>query len=163
MMTVRGRLGVAGGIIIAIIAQTTVVSHVRVTMVAPDIVVVAVVLASLRIRAEAALAAGFLSGLAIDTLSASVIGLRAFTYTAVVYLALVTRRRADLGPPSAVLWVGGLSGLSEILVIVVGAIFGEARPAPGQALQEVLVVAVLNTVLAALLLPVIARLLAPPH
>lgn len=163
MRTVRGRLDVAAGILIAIVVQTTVVSQVRVAMVAPDIVVVAVVLASLRMRSEAALVAGFLSGLAIDTLSASVIGLRAFTYTVVVYLALVTRRRADLGPPSAVLWIGGLSGLSETLILVVGAIFGEARPAPGQALQEVLVVAVFSTVLAGLLLPVIARLLAPPH
>lgn len=161
MRSTRGRLLAAVVLLAVVVVQTTVVGRVRVAMVAPDVVVLALVLASLRLRAEAALVAGFLAGLAVDSLSAGVVGVRAFTYTVVVYAAVLTRRRADLGPLAAVGWVGGLSAASEALLLAVGAIFGEARPTPLQALQEVALVGLFNLLLAVVLIPLVARLLGP--
>lgn len=161
MTTTRGRIAIVLFLVGAVVFQTTAVGRLRVAAVAPDIVVLALLLGSLRLRTEPALIAGFLAGLAVDAASAGIVGVRAFTYTAVVYVATLTRRRTDLGPFGAVVWAGGLSAGSEALLIAVGAIFGEARPAPVQALQEVFLVGAFNLVVAVVLLPVVARLLGP--
>lgn len=161
MTTTRGRLAVVLSLVGAVVVQTTVAGRLRVAGVAPDVVVLALLLGSLRLRTEPALLAAFLAGLAVDASSAGIVGVRAFTYTAVVYGAAVIRRRTDLGPLGVAAWVGGLSAGSEALLVAVGAIFGEARPAPVQALQEVALVGIFNLVLAVVLLPVVVRLLGP--
>jgi rod shape-determining protein MreD len=74
--------------------------------IAPDVVILAVVLFSLRARAETAMLAAFSIGFLFDAVaSSSALGLRAIAYTTVAFVAVKTRDRADLGPSP---WPSGL-------------------------------------------------------
>ena len=94
----RGRTASVIGltVVIAVVIQTTLFGRLRV--VTPDLVMlIGIMLALTRIRTEAVLGVAFLSGLIMDLLGASLIGLRAVVYTTVAYIAIRTRERAEMG------------------------------------------------------------------
>lgn len=145
----------------ALLLQVTLFGRVRIAGVAPDLVLTAVILLSLRLRGEWALLAGFASGLLFDALSSTAVGLRALTYTVVAYLAIRTSDRADAGPVSVAVWVGLLSMAGAFLFLVVGTIFGQVGLETGQAMRRLLMVPFLNTLVTLLLTPLVVRLLEP--
>lgn len=145
----------------ALLLQVTLFGRVRVAGIAPDLVVLVAILATLRLRNETALLVAFGAGLVFDALSATAVGLRALSYTLVVYVAIRTRDRADAGPFSVAVWVGLLTLLGAVLFLVIGTIFGQVGLEPEQAMRRLLVLPVLNTAVAMLLTPLVARLLEP--
>ena len=94
----RGRTALVIGltVVIAVVVQTTLFGRLRV--VTPDLVMlIGILLALTRVRTEAVLGVAFLSGLIMDLLGASLIGLRAVVYTTVAFIAIRTKERAELG------------------------------------------------------------------
>jgi rod shape-determining protein MreD len=73
----RGPFGAIVALVGAVILQTTFFGRVRLDSLAPDIVMVTVVLSTIRLRNEQALAVAFVGGLVFDALSSTALGLRA--------------------------------------------------------------------------------------
>lgn len=160
-MRTRRILAVALAVFVAIAVQTSVLGRFRLGSIAPDLVLVVVVLIALRLSPSASLLVAFTAGTALDALSADALGLRALAYTAVAFAALRTRERADAGPVAAALWIGGLSLLGVLLLSVVGTLFGQFDMSGGQLVRRIIVVPLLNLVVAFLLIPLIERIQSP--
>lgn len=159
MRTIRGPVGVLLVFVAAVIIQTTFFGRVRVAGLAPDIVMVAVILATFRLHGEVALVAGFVGGLIFDVLSSNALGLRALVYTAVAFVALRTRERADVGPLAVAIWVGVVSLVGVALLLVVGTLFGQLGLSGGEAMRRLILVPVFNMLTALVLSPFTMRLM----
>lgn len=145
----------------AIVLQTTLFGRLTIGGVAPDLVLLAVLLFAVRSRKEPAIVFGFVTGLVFDALSVTALGLRAGTYTAVAFLAVRTIDRMDSSPFSVAAWAGFMTIAGVVLFLVVGTIFGQVNMDAGQAMRRVILVPLFNLALAVLLAPLSARLLAP--
>jgi rod shape-determining protein MreD len=111
-----------------------------------------VILTVLGLRSEAGLILGFLSGLLHDlVVGNTVVGLRAFTYTSVAFLALRTRTRTAAGLLAISLWAGGLTLLGRVLLLVLGILFGQSAVIGGQLMRQIVLVPATNAILAGLL------------
>lgn len=157
----RGPVGAFLVLVAAVVLQTTLFGRVRLGGLAPDIVMVAVILAALRLRGETAMVVAFFGGLAFDALSANALGLRAFVYTFVAFLAVRTRNRADVGTVVVAVWVGALSLVGVVLLLVIGTLFGQFGISGGEAMRRVVLIPVFNFLTALVLSPLSARLMAP--
>jgi rod shape-determining protein MreD len=132
----------------------------RFTWLVPDLVVLVVILSVLSVRPEVALVMGFVAGALVDvSLASSVLGLRALTYTVVVFTGIRTRHRADSGPIAVGVWTGVLTLLSVTLFLVVGLLFGQSAELSGQMVRRFLEVPATNAVCGALLAVPVTRLL----
>lgn len=156
-MRLRKVLVVVFVILAAIVIQTTLFGRVRV--VTPDLVMlVSILFALTRLRTEVVLGLAFVSGLVIDLLGSSLLGLRAIVFTVVAYLAIRTRERAEIGRLATALWVGVLTFVGVVLLVLIGTLFGEAILLGDGALGQLLLVPLTNMVIAALLAPTFVRL-----
>lgn len=148
------------GMVGALVMQTTLFGRVRLGGIAPDVVILAVVLFSLRARAETAMLAGFSIGFLFDAVaSSSALGLRAIAYTTVAFVAVKTRDRADLGPIAVAVWAGLMTLVGLTAILVIGTLFGQVTMGFGQASRRLFLVPVYNTGIALLLSPFTSRLL----
>lgn len=145
----------------AVAIQSSVLGRFRFGSIAPDLLLVVVVLASLRATPVAAIFIGFGAGLLFDALSADALGLRALVLTSVAFAATRTRERANGGPIAASLWIGALSLFGVLLLSVVGTLFGQIELSGGQIVRRIVLVPVLNVGVAFLMTPVAERLLRP--
>ncbi|MGH8950394.1 MAG: rod shape-determining protein MreD [Acidimicrobiia bacterium] len=155
----RGRTVLVIGltVVVAIVIQTTLFGRLRV--VTPDLVMlIGILLALTRVRPEAVLAIAFISGLIMDLLGASVIGLRAVVYTTIAYIAVRTKERAELGRVTIAVWSGLLTLVGVVLLLLVGTLFGQAGVVGGGAVRVMILVPLANLVVAALLAPTFVRL-----
>lgn len=161
MRFLRGPFGVLLVLLAAVIIQTTFFGRVRLAGLAPDIVMVVVILSTFRLRSETALVMGFAGGLVFDALSSNALGLRALVYTSVAYVAIRTRERADFGPMAVAVWVGLVSLFGIALLLVVGTLFGQFGLSGGEAMRRLILVPLFNLVTALVLSPISVRLLSP--
>ncbi len=155
----RGRTPLLVGLVIllAVVIQTTLFGRLRI--VTPDLVMlIGILLALTRLRPEAVLGIAFLSGLIIDLLGASLIGLRAVVYTAVAYIAIRTRERAELGRITIAIWAGILTLVGVVLLILIGTLFGQGTLLGDDAINRMILVPLANLVVAALVAPTFVRL-----
>jgi len=155
----RGRTALVIGltVLIAVIIQTTLFGRLRI--VTPDLVMlIGILLALTRIRTEAVLAVAFISGLIMDLLGASLIGLRAVVYTTIAYIAIRTKERAELGRITIALWAGLLTLVGVVLLLLVGTLFGQAALVGESALSLMILVPLANSAVAALVAPTFVRL-----
>lgn len=160
-MTLRRRLASVVIIAAAIVVQSSVFGRFRLDAIAPDVVALVLILVSLRERPPAAMVTAFVAGLAVDAISADALGLRASVYTAMVFLAVRTRERADAGPVAAAVWVGVLSLAAVIFLVLMGTLFGQIEWGGTRSLTAMVVVPTLNLVLALLLMPIVDRIQRP--
>lgn len=160
MIDVRRTLLIIAGMVGALVVQTTLFGRVRVGGIAPDMVILAVVLFSLRARAETAMLAAFSIGFVFDAVaSSSALGLRAIAYTSVAFVAVRTRDRADLGPLAVAIWAGLMTLVGVGAVLLVGTLFGQFAMGFEQAGRRLLLVPLFNAGIAVLLSPFTTRLL----
>jgi len=155
----RGRTALVIGltVVVAVVIQTTLFGRLRV--VTPDLVMlIGIMLALTRVRTEAVLGVAFLSGLIMDLLGASLIGLRAVVYTTVAYIAIRTKERAELGRVTIALWAGLLTLLGVVLILLIGTLFGQAALLGEGAVSVMILVPLANVAVAALLAPTFVRL-----
>lgn len=155
-MRLRTVLIVASLLLFAVVIQTTLFSQTE--MFVPDLAMLVVIILSLtRLRPEAVLGIAFLSGLSMDLLGSSVLGLRAIVFTIVAYLALRTRERADLGRVVIGLWAGLLTFGGVLLLLVVGTLFGQTVLLGDGVIGLLFLVPAANTVLAWIFAPMVVR------
>ncbi len=144
---------------VAILAQTTLFARVRIAGVPPDLVMLAVIVATLRLADVPSLLTGFSAGLVMDALGSGALGLRAVVFTLVAYVALRTRDRADVGPVAVALWAGAVTLFGVALLLLLGTLFDQIGLTGGEALRRVLLVPLLNFVAALVLSPLTGRML----
>jgi rod shape-determining protein MreD len=155
----RGRTALIIGltVLIAVLIQTTLFG--RLQIVTPDLVMlIGILLALTRVRTEAILAVAFLSGLIMDLLGASLIGLRAVVYTTIAYIAIRTKERAELGRVTIAIWAGLLSLLGVVLLLLLGTLFGQVALVGEGGVSVMILVPLANTAIAALAAPTFVRL-----
>lgn len=157
-MRLRSVLVVVSLLLVAIVLQTTLFSQTVVFI--PDLVMLVVILLSLtRLRPELVLGIAFVSGLAVDLLGSSVLGLRAIVFTIVAYVALRTKERADLGRIVVGLWVGLLTLGGVVLLLLIGTLFGQTVLLGDGVVDRLVLVPLANMVLAWIFAPMLVRLI----
>jgi rod shape-determining protein MreD len=119
---------------------------------------IGILLALTRVRTEAILAIAFLSGLIMDLLGASLIGLRAVVYTTIAFIAIRTKERAELGRVTIAIWAGLLSLLGVVLLLLLGTLFGQVALVGEGGVSVMILVPLANTAVAALAAPTFVRL-----
>lgn len=157
----RSGIGVAAIVLGSVVIQTTVFGRINVGGIAPDIVMLVVILLPLRLRSETALLLAFTTGLVLDALGAGALGLRAFTLTVVAYIATRTKERADFSPLAAAVWVLVLTFIGVLLLLVVGTLVSQLPFGGGEALRRLLLVPLLTFAVALAAWPILARLIEP--
>lgn len=157
----RSGISVALLLLGAIVMQTTVFGRINVGGIAPDLVMLVVILLPLRLRAETTLLLAFTAGLVLDTLGSAALGLRAFTLTVVAFIAVRTRERADYSPLAAAVWVLILTLVGVLLLVTVGTLVSQLPFGGGEALRRILLVPLLTFGVALAVWPVLARLIEP--
>ncbi len=140
---------------LAVVLQTTLFAQVRVFEVAPDLVMLTVIAVARRLDAEPAVLLGFTSGLAVDLLGSSPLGLRALVLTLIAYATVRTRDRFDINIVATGLAVVLLSLLGVVLVVVIGTLFGEASFRDPNVFRKILLVPVYNLVLSIGVFPLV--------
>jgi rod shape-determining protein MreD len=144
-------------LVVAVVVQTTLFA--RVHPVTPDLVLLLVIILCLtKIRPEVILAIAFTSGLMIDLLGPSALGLRAVVYTTVAYLGIRTRDRADIGRVSVALWAGALTLIGVMLLMLIGTLFGQASLLGENTFSRLILVPLANVAIAAAVAPLVVRL-----
>lgn len=138
---------------LAVILQTTLFAQVRIFDVAPDLVMLMVIAVARRLDPEPAVLLGFTSGLAMDLLGSSPLGLRALVLTVIAYATVRTRDRFDINIVATGAAVVLLSLLGVVLIVVIGTLFGEASFRDPLVFRKILLIPVYNLVLAFLILP----------
>ncbi len=138
---------------LAVIIQTTLFAQVRIFGVAPDLVMVTVIALARRLDAEPAVLLGFTSGLAMDLLGSSPLGLRALVLTLIAYATVRTRDRFEGNVLATGAAVVLLSLLGVVLIVVIGTLFGEASFRDPDVFRKILLVPLYNLVLAIGVLP----------
>lgn len=157
-MRVPRGLIVASVLLVAVVIQTTLFGQIR--FVSPDLVMLTVILLTLtRIRHELLLGTAFFSGLLVDLLGSSLLGLRAVVFTVVAYVAIRTKERAEIGRFAIAIWTGSLTLMGVLLLVVVGALFGQTSLLGPELLNRLMVVPVANLILATILGPVFVRVI----
>jgi rod shape-determining protein MreD len=155
----RGRTALVIGlmVLVAVVIQTTLFGRLRI--VTPDVVMlIGIVLALTRVRPELVLGVAFISGLIMDLLGASLIGMRAVVYTTVAYIAIRSKERAELGRVTIAVWAGVLTLVGIALLLLVGTLFGQASLVGDDAVSVMILVPLANLAVAALLAPSFVRL-----
>lgn len=157
-MKLRSLLIVTLLLVIAVVLQTTLFSQTSIFI--PDLVMlITIVLALTRIGSEWVLLIAFGSGLAVDLLGSSVLGLRAIVFTVVAYAALRTRNRAELGRMFTALWAGLLTFAGVVLLIVVGTLFGQTVLLGSGVVSRLFLVPLANLILALMFAPLLVRMI----
>ncbi len=143
--------------VVALVIQTTLFAQIN--LVTPDLVLLLVIILCLtKIRPEAILAIAFTSGLVVDLLGPSALGLRAVVYTTVAYIGIRTRDRADIGRVAVALWAGALTLIGVILLMLIGTLFGQSSLLGENTLSRLILVPLANLVIAAAVAPLVVRL-----
>lgn len=145
---------------LAVVLQTTLFAQVRIFEVAPDLVMLMVIAVARRLDAEPAVLLGFTSGLAMDLLGSSPLGLRALVLTVIAYATVRTRDRFDINVVATGAAVLLLSLLGVVLLVVIGTLFGEASFRDPFVFRKILLIPVYNLVLALGLFPLATLVLA---
>ena len=143
--------------VVAVVVQTTLFAQIN--LVTPDLVLLLVIILCLtKIRPEAILAIAFTSGLVVDLLGPSALGLRAVVYTTVAYIGIRTKDRADIGRVAVALWAGVLTLIGVILLMLIGTLFGQSSLLGENTLSRLILVPLANLAIAAAVAPLVVRL-----
>lgn len=145
---------------IAVLLQTTLFAQVRLFDVAPDLVMLTVIAVARRLDAEPAVLLGFTSGLAVDLLGSSPLGLWALVLTLIAYATVRTRDRFDINIVATGIAVALLSLLGVALVVVIGTLFGEASFRDPNVFRKILLVPIYNLLLGVVALPLVTLVVA---
>lgn len=156
-MRARAFAAVVLVVVAAVVIQTTLFGRVRV--ITPDLVLlVSILLALTRIRPEVVLGIAFTSGLAIDLLGSSLLGLRAIVFTTAAFIAIRTRERADIGRIATAIWAGLISLVAVLLLVLLATLFGQSSILGEHVATRLLTVPLANALIAFFVAPALVRL-----
>lgn len=145
-------------VFIAIVIQTTLFARVQPFGVAPELVLLTTIGMALLLPPEWAMVVGFSAGLLTDLLGSSLLGTWALVLTCAAYATARLRDRVE----GNLFWVAAgvmvISAGAMVLFLVLSTLFGQQTISDAGALRVVLLVPVYNLILAAAVLPLVARL-----
>lgn len=139
-----------------IVLQTTVISRIEVFDNTANIVVVFAILSARWLDPRASLLLGFTSGMFLDLLGATPVGLKAFVLTVVVYGAV--QIGGSSVPLTSVAGVWPLSILAEVLTFVLLILIGDGQLLQADIFGKAAVGPLLNVALAFMSFPVMSRI-----
>jgi len=160
----RRRLAVSTLVLVAVIAQLSLVTRLRILGVAPDVVVVVIAAIAVRCGSETGAVTGFIAGLLIDLFLPTPAGLTALAYTLVGY----GFGRAGAGVLEQAWWTGPAAGAvaafaAGSLYAVVGGLFGEAQLLRMHVMLIVPIAAGLSGAVALVLFPFVRSVVPVPR
>ena len=146
-------------VVAAVALQTTLFEDFRPLDTAPALTLLVLIAVGRHLEPQPALLVGFGSGLFLDLLSESPLGLWALVHTIAVFVVLRFRDRTEDDP--LVLGIGVLvvTAASLTLFAVLGTIFGEKTLADAGIVRKIVLPSAFNTVLALGVLPGISWLM----
>jgi rod shape-determining protein MreD len=152
----RLRLGFV--VMICVVLQTTLFTHLRIDGVVPDVGLVAVLAVAYYDGAEAGAWFGFAMGLGIDLFLTTPLGLSALSYAITGYAVGVVQAGMVRTPPAIAPLLGGLGGLFGGLVfLAVGAVVGQQGFLSSSSLRTVLIAALYDALIAPVVFPLVRR------
>jgi rod shape-determining protein MreD len=140
-------------LIVAVALQTTLFADLRPLDAAPALALLVLVAVSRHLREEPALLVAFGTGLFLDMLSETPLGLWALVATTLAFVIVKLRDRSEDDPLILGIGVFVLTAGALTLFSVLGTIFGEKTLADAGIVRKIVLPAVYNTVLAGLILP----------
>ncbi|MBM3694893.1 MAG: rod shape-determining protein MreD [Actinobacteria bacterium] len=146
-------------VILGVALQTTLFVRLRPFGATPALALLVALAVSRHLGQVPSLAVGFCTGLLLDLLSETALGLWSLVLTCVAYATVRLRRRFE---DDATLLIPGVFLISLVALAqyaLLGTIFGEQTLADAQVVRKMLLPAVYNTVLSPLVLPLATRLL----
>jgi len=148
-------------VVSAVILQTTMFGDGRIQPfgAAPNIVTLVVIATVRYLDPEPGILIGFTAGLLLDLLGGSPLGLWAMSLTVIAFITLRVRRRADEGWLIVAIGVFGLTFLGQALFAVGGTLFGQRTLNNPSVVQTMILPSLYNTLLAALVLPGVTKLM----
>ena len=148
-------------VILAAALQTTLFLNLRPFDVAPALVLLVVFAVSRHLGTVEAVVLGFGSGLLLDLLSQTALGLWSLVTCSVAFAAVRLRHRMedDLWLVAAGVFV--ISFGAHALFALLGTIFGERTMADTQLVKKMFLPAVYNMILAAAVIPLVTRAIGP--
>ncbi len=148
-------------VVVAVVMQTTVFGDGRIQPLgsAPNMVTLVVIATVRYLDPEPGILIGFTAGLLLDLLGGSPLGLWAMSLTVVAFITLRVRRRADEGWLIVAIGIFGLTLLGQVLFAVGGTLFGQRTLNNPSVVQTMILPSLYNTLLAALVLPGVTKLM----
>ncbi len=146
-------------VILGVALQTTLFVKLRPFGASPALALLVVLAVSRHLGRVPALFVGFATGLLLDGLSETALGLWALVLTTVAFATVRLRRRFEDDLTLLIPGVFLISFVGLALYALLGTIFGEQTLADAQVVRKMLLPAVYNTILAPLILPPISRLI----
>lgn len=148
-------------VVVAVVLQTTLFGDGRIQPFgASPLLVLVVVLACVRyLEPEPALLLGFTSGLLLDLLGGSPLGLWAMVNLVAAYIALRLRHRADDGAIVVGIGVGALAFMGQALFLLASTLFGQRLLATNGLVKQLILPAIYTVVVAGLVFPAVTWLL----
>lgn len=143
----------------AVALQTTLFSDLRPLDASPALALLVLIAVCRHLAGEPALLVGFSSGLFMDLLAESPLGLWALVMTTAAFVVVRVRDRTEDDPLILAFGVFALTAAALTLFAVLGTIFGEKTLADAGIVRKIVLPAAYNTVLAGLVLPLVSRLL----
>ena len=152
----RLRLGFV--VIICVVLQTTLFTHLRIDGVAPEIGLVAVLAVAYYDGAESGAWFGFIMWLSIDLFLTTPLGLSALSYAITAYGVGVFQAGMVRRPPAIAPLLGGIGGFFGGLVFLsIGAVVGESGFLSLSSLKAVAIAAVYDALIAPIVFPLVRR------
>ena len=145
-------------VILGVALQTTLFVRLRPFGSAPALALLVVLAVSRHLGRVESLLVGFGTGLLLDLLSEGALGLWGLVATAVAYTTVRLRHRFEDDLTLLVPGIFLISFAALALYALLGTIFGEQTLADAQVVRKMLLPAVYNMVLAALVLPPVTKL-----
>ncbi|MCJ7725296.1 MAG: rod shape-determining protein MreD [Acidimicrobiia bacterium] len=146
-------------IVTAVGLQTTLFSDLRPLNASPALALLVLMAASRHMQERPALLVGFGSGLLLDLLSESPLGMWALVHTVVVFVVIRFRERSEDDPLVLAVSVFMLTAAALTLFALLGTIFGEKTLADSGIVRKIVLPSAYNTLLSALVLPGVSWLM----
>jgi rod shape-determining protein MreD len=152
----RVRLGLV--VLVCVVLQTTLFTHLQIDGVAPDLGLVAVLAVAWEDGPDSGAIFGFLMGLSIDLFLTTPLGLSALSFAVTGYAVGVFQSGVVRTTPWLAPILGGIGGLFGGLVfITAGAVVGQPEMLSLDSLRIVIIAAIYDAVIAPIVFPLVRR------
>jgi rod shape-determining protein MreD len=145
--------------VVAVILQTTLFVELRPFGVAPDFVLLVVVVCALYLSDEGVMVLAFSAGLLNDLLGNTLLGVWALVLTVVAFAAARARYRVEGSVPAMAVGVLVITIAGELLFAIVGTLFGQEVFADTAVFKKIVLAGVYNLALAPGVVVLAARVL----
>ena len=152
----RIRLGLV--VLVCVVLQTTLFTHLQIDGVAPDVGLVAVLAVAWEDGPDTGAIYGFIMGLAVDLFLTTPLGLSALAFAVTGYAVGVFQTGVVRTTPWLATILGGLGGLfGGLLFVTAAAIVGQPGMLSFDSLRIVIIASIYDAIIAPIVFPLVRR------